>query len=320
MVVPKCLRELLFRLRTEVESAVDKHEIAHVFLHLFIKCVESFSKGVGKLFPKSFPTKKESTQENLTFKKRYVILNREHHAREEAMIKAAIFDFDGTIADTIDALTEGINLTMNHYGFPRRTKNEVRSFINNGARELVRCAMPRELQNQEDSVSRVLKTYNAFYGTVYLQTKQAYDGIPVVIRALHDMGFRIGVLSNKDDEFVKRLCEQVLIPGSYDHAQGVVEGKPTKPHPYLSELTAQSLGVLPPECVMIGDSDVDILTAANAHMQHIGVSWGYRSEELLQQKGATKIAHTPDELLKIISKLSDTKLIKKREKKHHAHG
>ena len=211
------------------------------------------------------------------------------------MIKAVIFDFDGTIADTKPALREGVNRTMRLYGYPEHTDEDILRFINNGARELIRRAMPKTLQRDEEQVSRVLEDYNRLYGEVFLLTDHAYDGIVELVERLRG-AYRVGVLSNKQDVYVKALCAQVLPKGSYMIAQGVIAGKPTKPHPYLSELVAASLGVKPEECVIVGDSDVDILTAKNAGMRHIGVSWGYRSEAFLREKGATAIAHTPQEI------------------------
>ena len=218
-------------------------------------------------------------------------------------MKAVIFDFDGTIADTLEAIQESVNATMALYGYPSHSLADIRSFINNGARELVRRAMPKQLQIDEALLDRVYADYHREYGKTYLHTKVAYEGIPELIRELHDAGVRIGVLSNKQHEYVVNLSRQVLFDGSFDAAQGVVPNQPTKPHPYLSELTASRLGATPAECVMVGDSDVDILTAKNAGMTHVGVSWGYRDEETLRQNGASLIAHTPDELKKILNDL-----------------
>lgn len=218
------------------------------------------------------------------------------------MYKAIIFDFDGTVADTISAITEGVNLTMRQYGAPEHSYNDVLRFINNGPRELIRRAMPEHMRNDTAMVDRVLEDYNQFYGEVYLHTREAYDGIPELISRLHK-SYKIGILSNKQDFFVRKLCEQVLIPDSYDETQGVYPGAPTKPNPFLSNRIAEKLGVSPAECVMIGDSDVDLETARNAGMTHIGVSWGYRDEAFLRTHGATRIAHTPQELAQLLEAL-----------------
>ena len=221
------------------------------------------------------------------------------------MIRAVLFDFDGTIADTVSALREGVNLTMMQYGYPTHTDADILRFINHGAKELIRRAMPAHLQQDEDLVDRVLADYSQHYRSVYHHTDHAYDGVAELISRLHGEGYRIGVLSNKQDEILRRLTRQVLLPDSYDGAQGVILGKPTKPHPYLVEKLAADLGVPPSECVMVGDSDVDLYTAQNAGMRHIGVTWGFRDEAFLREKGAVLLAHDPDELLQLIYQLNE---------------
>ena len=219
------------------------------------------------------------------------------------MIRAVIFDLDGTVADTVSAIREGLNLTMERSGYPTHDDSAVRSFLNNGARELIRRAIPEEYRSDEGHVSRVLADYDRDYASVYDHTDRPYDGMCEVVRALHEMGLRIAVLSNKQDLFVKGLAQQLLPCGCVDVAQGVVKGKPTKPDPYLTCLVAEQLGVLPDECVVVGDSDVDVRTAKNAGMAHIGVSWGYRDEAFLREHGATRIADTPAQLLEMIRNL-----------------
>ncbi len=214
-------------------------------------------------------------------------------------IKAVIFDFDGTISDTIPAIREGVNLTMQSYGYPQHTDADIRRFINNGPRLLIQRAMPEGLREDASLLDRVLADYNVFYRSVCLHTNSTYAGIPELIAQLHKT-YRIGVLSNKQDEFVKALCRQVLPEGCVDAALGALAGHPTKPDPYLSLRIAAELGVAPAECVMIGDSDVDILTAKNAGMQHIGVSWGYRSADFLAAHGALRIANVPAEIKELL--------------------
>ena len=221
------------------------------------------------------------------------------------MIQAILFDFDGTIANTVSVLREAVNLTMVQYGYPLHTDEDILRFINNGARELIRRAMPVDLQEDQELVDRVLVDYSGYYRQVYHHTEHPYDGVAELIERLHNEGFRIGVLSNKQDDILRKLSARVLLPGSYDAAQGVVTGKPTKPHPYLAEKLAADLGVSPGNCVMIGDSDVDLYTAQNAGMLHVGVTWGFRDEDFLREHGVTRFAHDPDELLQILYQLNE---------------
>lgn len=220
------------------------------------------------------------------------------------MLQAVIFDLDGTIANTIPAIREGVNLTMELYGYPTHTDEDILRFINNGAKELIRRAMPTELQQNEEQVLRVLADYDRLYGGVYQHTNRCYDGIPAVIRRLHDeLGLKIAVLSNKQDQFVKSLAANLIPDELCAVAQGVIAGRAAKPDPYLSQLVADALAVPLCDCVMVGDSDVDIRTAQNAGMKHIGVSWGYRDEAFLREKGANLVANTPAQLFDLIAHL-----------------
>lgn len=225
------------------------------------------------------------------------------------MLLAVIFDFDGTLADTIPAITEGVNLTMQKYGFPTHSETEIRSFINNGPRMLIRRALPKDKQTDEALLDAVLADYDTLYKTVCHHTDRAYDGVFELIETLRKKGLRIGVLSNKQDHLLREICTGIF-PTECDAILGTVPGKPTKPDPYLSHKIAQMLGVSPDACLMVGDSDVDIRTANNAGMTHIGVSWGYRDESFLLQNGAKLVASTPDELLSMIENLLSERIPK----------
>ena len=222
------------------------------------------------------------------------------------MATAIIFDFDGTIADTIPAICEGVNLTMEAFGFPLHTEAEVRTYINNGPRKLITRALPKERQEDEALIDRVLAYYNQAYQTVCMHTDHPYDGIAELIAHLRAEDYRIGVLSNKQDFLVRPMCDAVL-HGGVDAVLGSLPDHPAKPHPFLSEAIAKMLGVTTADCILIGDSDVDVHTAKNAGMQHIGVTWGYRDANFLRENGATNLVNTTAELYTQIKQLTKGK-------------
>ena len=157
------------------------------------------------------------------------------------MIKAIIFDLDGTLANTIPEIREGVNMTMEKLGHPTHSPESILSFINNGARHLIRCALPCELQGDEAAVDHALAQFNQCYGETYMNTKTTYDGVRELVEKLHG-AYKIGVLSNKQDPFVKNLSRQLLGEEYCDAAQGVIAGMPPKPHPYHTEKIAAELG------------------------------------------------------------------------------
>ena len=212
-------------------------------------------------------------------------------------IKALIFDLDGTLADTIPAITEAINMTMSDLSLPSHTEQEVRGYINRGPRHLISEAIPQEVRDQDpEMVDKALDIYNKNYAKTYMHTDKLYDGLEEIILELSKY-YKIAVLSNKQDEYVKRLVKQLLPEGICEIACGSLEGVPAKPSPTIARKVIEALGVEHYECMLIGDSDIDILTATNAEMDILSVSWGYASKTKLIYHGAEEIVNTPEELL-----------------------
>ena len=213
-------------------------------------------------------------------------------------IKALIFDLDGTLADTIPAIAEAINMTMRELSLPTHTEDEVKSFIGKGPRHLVSESLPKDKRDADAClVDRALAIYNYKYSQTYLHTDRLYDGIEEALITL-SKHYKIAVLSNKQDEYVKALVKQLLPQGIYQIACGSIDCIPAKPSPELALTVIKELGVAPHECVMIGDSDVDILTAKNAGLHILAVAWGYMSKDELSVKGAKDILDDPRELTK----------------------
>ena len=217
-------------------------------------------------------------------------------------IRALIFDLDGTLADTIGGIQDGINETMAHYGYPERSYEDIRRAIGNGARLLVRRSMPEPDAADDALVSEVLAYYDDAYSRTYMHTRECYEGMVETVKALHACGYRLGVLSNKQDTYTKRLVAQLFPDGEFSVVMGQTD-LPTKPAPTVPHLIARTLGVEPSECAMIGDSDVDIITAKNAGMVGIGCSWGYRGADMLRACGAHAVIDQPTDLLDLLPDL-----------------
>lgn len=221
---------------------------------------------------------------------------------EKTQLQALIFDLDGTLADTLNAILEGINETMREYGYPTVTYEDACASIGNGARLLIARSMPPEAAADPEQVTRVLKSYDEAYAHTYMHTTDCYDGIPEAIRALHAMGYRIAVLSNKQDAYTKGLVRLWFPNGEIAWVYGQAADRPTKPDPTVPRLLAEQMGVAPTACAMIGDSDVDIKTAKNAGMISIGCAWGFRGRAVLEAAGADHVLDKPDELIPLLQR------------------
>ncbi len=220
------------------------------------------------------------------------------------MIKAVIFDLDGTLADTLDDLTTAMNGMLADLGYPLRTREELHGFINRGVRYFVGMSLPNGLVDtwECETVDRAIELYKMHYAECYADKTHAYEGLPSEIAKLKAKGYRLGILSNKLEEFVKVTADK-LYPGVFLSVHGQTN-LPEKPDPTMAYKVANELGVLPEECVFVGDSDIDMKTGINAGMTPVGISWGYRSRECLECAGAEIIADTPSELTNIICELS----------------
>lgn len=216
------------------------------------------------------------------------------------MIKAVIFDLDGTLADTLDSIKHGINLAMDKLGYPKSTRADVQSHINHGARNLIKLSIPESLQGDDAKVDEAYAVYNEAYDRVFLEVEALYDGMDEVVDKLYREGIKMSVLSNKQDRMVVGLCEKLLKKEAFTEFRGQRVGAPTKPNPTVPLEICQMMGVDPSECALVGDSDVDMITAKNAGFTAIGVSWGYRPPELLLENGADFIARSASDITKFI--------------------
>ncbi len=212
------------------------------------------------------------------------------------MLKALIFDLDGTLAHTLPAIAEGMNLALAELGYPQIDEQQVYEFINLGARDYAKMALPAEYRADDERVDALYAAYNRHYAKVYMHTNTTYDGIPEMIAALKGK-YPMAVNSNKQDEFVKALVAQLFAPGTFVAAEGFRTDRAAKPDPAVPLQLAALMGAEAHECAYIGDSDVDVKTAKNAGMHAIDVCWGYRPEAVLYDMGAEIVAHSPEELL-----------------------
>lgn len=220
------------------------------------------------------------------------------------MIKAVIFDLDGTLADTMPDLQTAMNGMLTRLGYRTRTRADLLKAINNGAREFVRRSLPRDVQNVDFILQSAIETYEDEYSKCYTEKTAPYADIEALLMDLKGMGVKISVLSNKQDNFVKDIIAKLFDRKLFSCIQGQAN-MPTKPNPTSALAIAKSMGVKPSRCLFIGDSDVDIQTAKNAGMRSVGVSWGYREREVLEEAGADFIAKTPGDICNIINSLKD---------------
>lgn len=212
--------------------------------------------------------------------------------------KMVIFDMDGTILDTLEDLKNCINYALEICGYPTRTTNEVRMFVGNGLQKLVERAVPEgTTQEEKEDVFEKLKSYYKEHCT---DNTKAYEGILDLLLSLRRDGYMTAVVSNKADFAVQELVRDYF-DGLFDYAVGEREDVRKKPAPDAVNAILSKCGLNPDEAIYIGDSDVDIETAKNAHMDCISVLWGFRDHTFLEQHGASVYAEKPEDILSLLA-------------------
>nr|DAW43310.1 MAG TPA: putative phosphatase [Caudoviricetes sp.] len=174
---------------------------------------------------------------------------------------------------------------------------EIRQFIGNGIRLLICRAMPEGTPEAE--IDAALDDFKAYYAAHIHDRTVPYDGIPQLLTALKKRGIQVAVLSNKIDSASQQLIEY-FFPGKTDVVFGEHVGVPRKPDPTSCRMVMQQLGVQPEQVLYVGDSGTDMQTAKNAGLYAVGVTWGFRSKEVLLEYGADVLVHRPEQILQIL--------------------
>ena len=207
-----------------------------------------------------------------------------------------IFDLDGTLLDTLGDLAAATNYALRQHGMPEHSIDDVRRFVGNGVRKLMERAIPDGAHNPDFEAT--FATFRQYYMQHSLDTTQPYEGISETLAALKAKGCRLAVVSNKMMAATQELCQH-FFPDTIEVAIGENEaaGIRKKPAPDTVFAALDALGVGKGNAVYVGDSDVDIQTAANAGLPCISVLWGFRDKAFLTENGAKTFISTPSELL-----------------------
>lgn len=206
--------------------------------------------------------------------------------------EAVLFDMDGTLLDTIADLAGALNHTLVCNGYPPRTPEEIRSFVGNGARRLVRLALPEDVDEAE--AERVLQAYQAYYLAHPCVKTRPYDGMAALAAQLASHGVKTAIVSNKPDDTAKALGRRFFPDMLTVGDDGV---HPRKPAPDNVLRALEQLGAAPERTAYVGDSEVDAQTARNSGTDGYIVGWGYRSPSQLRQSGVDEVIVSAEELL-----------------------
>lgn len=210
-----------------------------------------------------------------------------------------LFDLDGTILDTVSDCRAAINRALSDFSFLTHTDAEVQSYLNNGARMLIRRALPEKVRKDESVIDAVLTRYLRYYSEECLHSSRPYDGIVELLTLLKQNGVALGVVTNKPDEQT-RLMIPHYFGNLFDFYEGNSENAPTKPDKRRVFSALSALHKTPDEALFVGDSYVDVQTARNAGLPSIGVAWGFAGKAGFVEAVPDRLVDRPSEIADMV--------------------
>lgn len=214
------------------------------------------------------------------------------------MRKLALFDMDGTLLNTLDDIAASCNYALAQGGFPAHEVEAYKAFVGHGPVYLATRALPEKARS-EANIAQTRRLFEDYYFAHSMDFTKPYDGAIEMLKAVRAAGLKTAIYSNKPHDGVVPLAE-LFFAGLYDYAVGFRDGIPPKPAPDTGLEILRRFGVDAADAAYIGDSDVDMQTAKNIGVYAIGVSWGFRTRDDLENNGADIIIDKMSALAEIV--------------------
>ena len=216
------------------------------------------------------------------------------------MYQALLFDLDGTLTNTLDSLVYSTNETLKEMKLPQISEEQCRLFVGNGARVQMEKALGSSGSENLDRIEEAMQIYGRIFDANCTYHVVPYEGITEMLESMKNRGLKLAVLSNKPHKQAVHVVETIFGKETFQWIQGQIDTVPRKPDPTAVLQIAEKLGATPEETLYIGDSEVDVATGKNAQMHTVGVTWGFRGKEVLEDAGAELIVDSPEEIMNMI--------------------
>lgn len=218
------------------------------------------------------------------------------------MIKAIIFDLDGTLLDSLQDIANSANTVLVKHKFPLHDINDYRYFVGSGVTALMTHILPKDKRTGYMIKKCKDEFFEAYNENWNIHTKP-YEGIPELLNELAARQLKLAVHSNKPDTFTQMCVRELLKGGLFDIILGERSRIPRKPNPAGAKQIAKWMNVSPEHTLYVGDTATDMDTAIAAGMFPVGVLWGFRSQEELKKNGARALVKYPQEILLLLDRL-----------------
>ena len=217
------------------------------------------------------------------------------------MIRCCIFDLDGTLLNTLEALTLTTNLVLERLGYGPVDETHIKQFVGDGYKLLMERALHFSGDETLKHYAESLEIYTELFAKHSLYHVKPYDGIPELLTELRQRGIKIAVLSNKPHERTVENIEAVFGRGYFDSVAGEQPGIPKKPDPAGVWKILERFGAKPEEALYFGDTNTDMKTGLGAGLHTVGVTWGFRDRAELESFQPEFVIDHPGEIMNYIS-------------------
>jgi len=209
-------------------------------------------------------------------------------AMTKSKFQAILFDLDGTLVDSSRDILKSINLTLNNFGYEPITLEQSNSFVGDGILMLVKRALGKSIYGNQhhaidtDLLAKADKVYRDFYSRHLLDTTIPYPGVANTLDKLSNLP--LAIISNKTAIYVNEIIIHFQLDKYFRIILGgdSLELKKPDPHPLL--YIAQQFSIDPQQCLIVGDSEKDIIAGKAAGMITCAVTYGMRSEKSLKEQ------------------------------------
>ncbi|HZO21884.1 MAG TPA: phosphoglycolate phosphatase [Steroidobacteraceae bacterium] len=209
--------------------------------------------------------------------------------------RAAAFDLDGTLIDTLPDLAAAVNLMLGMLGARELAPSAIRALVGGGVEKLVHRALAESLGEQSAHAaqrSAAVTLFGRLYGQALFERSQLYPGVEAALRALSAAGVGLCCVTNKDSRFATPLLERAGLRRFFAFTLCADTPEERKPSPHLLLSACSRLGIAPAQMVYVGDSRVDIAAARAAGCRVVVVRYGYDTPALLEQAQPDAIVDT----------------------------
>lgn len=220
------------------------------------------------------------------------------------MIKACIFDLDGTLADTLESMAYVANEIMKKFGLKQMPVDNFRYYCGEGAHMLMTRCLTDAGDPQLFHLEEGEKIYRDMFAENPMYHVTHYEGMPETIKALKEKNIRLAVCSNKPHPAAVKVI-RIMFGEDFDLVLGQSDAIRRKPAPDGPLKIAQEFDVKPEECMYIGDTATDMKTGKAAGMFTVGALWGFRTRKELTENGADVVAECPLDILKLCEEKSE---------------